>query len=111
MVETLSEKQTYQLIFHNLFPLWIFSVPKKLISEKKNYICLISVISPLKIQTSTITKYQINTKKKNKKLGEKPSAKKILLWNEFIHKQIYFNMVDYDVHLKHCLCVRVHQKV
>ena len=64
MVETLSEKQTYQLIFHNLFPLWIFSVPKKLISEKKNYICLISVISPLKIQTSTITKYQINTKKK-----------------------------------------------
>ena len=68
MVETLSEKQTYQLIFHNLFPLWIFSVPEKLISEKKNYICLISIISPLKIKNfynKQNTKLIQKKKKKN----------------------------------------------
>ena len=46
MVETLSKKHTYQLIVHDPFQLWI-SVSKKLISE--SYICLISIISPLKI--------------------------------------------------------------
>ena len=107
MVETLSEKHTCQLIVGVPFPLWI-SVSKNLISE--NYTCLISIISPLKIQTSTMNKTP-NYYKRNKKEGDEPSAKKTLLWNEFIHRRIYCNMVDYDFHLKHCLCVRVHWEV
>ena len=55
------------------------NIPQSIfIMDLKNYICLISIISPLKIQTFTINKIP-NSYKKNKKLGEEPSAKKILL--------------------------------
>ena len=54
MVLTLSEKHAYQIIVHDPFPLWISDLFKILISE--NYICFISIILSLKMQTSTINK-------------------------------------------------------
>ena len=62
MVETLSEKQTYHWIVHNLFPLWIFSVSIKLISGKKITVALYLLFNLLKYKLLQKTKYQINTK-------------------------------------------------